>query len=121
MSTPEETGRRMEEAAAEYLKRKGFRILERRYRSRYGEIDLIAEDGPVLVFVEVKYRSSLAQGRPVQYVNAAKQRKICTTALQYLRQSRRIDAACRFDIIELWLEQGKMKVHHYQNAFEGAG
>ena len=116
-------GIEMEEMAARYLAYKGYTILERRYQSRLGEIDLIAQDSMQLVFVEVKYRQDLSKGRPSLAVNRSKQQKIYRTALQYLAEysskAARQDVACRFDVIELWQENRKFKVHHYKNAFEG--
>lgn len=119
MNQANQIGQKAEELAARYLEYKGYQILERRYRSRLGEIDLIACKQQVLVFVEVKYRSSLSAGRPAVAVGKAKQRKICRTALYYLRQSRQTDRACRFDVVELWQQEGRWKVHHYHHAFEG--
>ena len=121
MKTNDETGRLAEDFAARYLEQKGYRILERRFRSRQGEIDLIAKDGNTLVFVEVKYRRSLKWGRPADAVDAGKRRRLTMTVSYYLRQSRQIDACCRFDVIELWREEGSLRVHHYQNAFDGDG
>ena len=121
MKTNYETGRLAEDFAARYLEQKGYRILERRFRSRQGEIDLIAKDGNTLVFVEVKYRRSLKWGRPADAVDAGKRRRLTMTAAYYLRQSRQIDTCCRFDVIELWREEGSLRVQHYQNAFDGDG
>lgn len=121
MKTANEKGLQAEALAARYLERKGYQILAQRYRSRQGEIDLIAQQRETLVFVEVKYRSCLASGRPVLAVDPRKQRRLYQTALFYLRQSREIDRACRFDVLELWQEAGRWKIHHYHNAFEGEG
>lgn len=119
MNSSDSKGRQAEELAARYLAYKGYQILEKRYRSRLGEIDLIARQNETLVFVEVKYRRSLRYGRPSAAVGPAKQQKIRRTALYYLRQSRQTDQPCRFDVVELWQENGRYKVHHYHNAFEG--
>ena len=70
--------------AAAYLKKKGYRILEANFRCRFGEIDLIARDGAYLVFIEVKYRSSLKDGDSLEAVNRRKQRKIIRVAEYYL-------------------------------------
>lgn len=121
MTTSNEKGLQAEAIAARYLEHKGYQILARRYRSRYGEIDLIAQQCETLVFLEVKYRQSLQGDRPASAVNRGKQKRICQTALVYLRQSREIDKACRFDVVELWQESGRWKIHHYHNAFEGEG
>ena len=118
-----QTGQQAEELAARYLEYKGYQVLERRYKSRLGEIDLIARQQGQLVFVEVKYRRDLSKGRPSLAVNATKQLKIRRTAMQYLYEygsrAANMDVSCRFDVIELWQENGKYRVHHYKNAFEG--
>lgn len=115
-------GLEMEELASRYLEYKGYTVLDRRYKSRLGEIDLIAEQQDILVFVEVKYRKNLAAGRPALVVSPLKQQKIRKTAMLYWQQycrKRGSDVSCRFDVIELWQENGKYRVHHYKNAFEG--
>ena len=91
-----------EELAARWLTGKGFEILEKNYRCRIGEIDLIARDGRYLVFVEVKYRSDEKAGDPSEAVNWYKQKKICQTASWYLRQKRiPEDMPCRFDVVSI--------------------
>ncbi len=123
MKNSHRIGLEMEELAARYLEYKGYTVLERRYRSRLGEIDLIAEWRDLLIFVEVKYRKDLEGGRPALTVSPLKQQKIRKTAMmywqQYCRRMSGTDVSCRFDVIELWQENGKYRVHHYQNAFEG--
>lgn len=123
MKSSHQIGIEMEDLAARYLEFKGYQILKRRYKCRLGEIDLIALQQDVLVFVEVKYRSSTAAGRPSLAVGKAKQQKIRRTAMQYWQkycsQAENPDVACRFDVIELWQENGKYRVHHYKHAFEG--
>ena len=116
-----EEGVRAEEAAAGYLSGKGYGILEKRFRCRKGEIDLIAldhqEKEPVLVFVEVKYRRDLDYGRPSLAVTSEKMKKLIFTA-QYYRGMKHIsDMPMRFDIIEIWWAGDHHKLHHYQNAF----
>lgn len=123
MKNSQQIGIEMEKLAARYLEYKGYEVLVRRYKGRMGEIDLIARFRDQLVFAEVKYRRDLSQGRPSLAVSPAKQQKIRRTAMQYLAeygsQAASGDIACRFDVIELWQENGKYKVHHYKNAFEG--
>jgi putative endonuclease len=93
-------GREGEDAAAAYLRTRGYRILERNYRCPPGEIDIIAEHAGVLCFVEVKSRSSLAYGSPAEAVNRAKQRHITRAAAYYLQARRQgADVACRFDVV----------------------
>ena len=83
MKNSHQIGLEMEELAARYLEYKGYRVLERRYKGRLGEIDLIAECKDLLVFAEVKYRKDLTSGRPALNVSAAKQQKIRRTAMMY--------------------------------------
>ncbi len=89
-----------EQQAAEYLEKKGYRILGRNFYSCYGEIDIIAGQGRYLVFVEVKYRREGASTHPLESVSKAKQRRICRTAAYYcLRHKYPEDTPCRFDMI----------------------
>jgi len=110
------TGSFYEDKAASYLETQGYRILERNYRDRNGEIDLIAEDGSALVFVEVKYRSTAINGEPAEAVTIRKRRTICRRALCYLRE-KRLSADCpiRFDVIGFY---GNGTFKHYRNAFD---
>ncbi len=96
------TGSRYEALAAAFLERQGLTILERNYRCRQGEIDLIVRDGRTLVFAEVKYRSSAASGEPAEAVTPAKQRRIREAAGYYLYSHRHgEDAPCRFDVVSI--------------------
>lgn len=118
MMNNREKGSRCENMAAVYLQKKGYRILEKNYRRRTGEIDLIASDGDYLVFVEVKYRKNARKGEPQEAVTRAKQGKILRTA-QYYMAEKRIpeDAACRFDVIACFGEE----LRHWKDAFGGLG
>lgn len=100
MANNRRTGSRYESVAADYLVEQGYRILERNFYSRQGEIDLVARDGRYLVFVEVKYRSGTANGSPAEAVGPLKQRRIRGTARYYL-YSRGLpeDTPCRFDVV----------------------
>lgn len=94
------TGAHYEERAAEWLSERGVQILERNFRTRAGEIDLIGLDGPYLVFFEVKYRAGLKKGAPLLAVTPHKQRQILNTARSYLYERRyRTDAPVRFDCV----------------------
>ena len=92
-------GSRGEDIAARFLKKKGFVILERNYRSRYGEIDMVCSDGGVISFVEVKSRSTFAHGLPQEFVDRRKRKKICLTALQFIRERRADSRPMRFDVV----------------------
>ncbi|MDO4633228.1 MAG: YraN family protein [Eubacteriales bacterium] len=109
-----ETGARYEALAAAYLMQEGFQILEKNYRIRSGEIDLIAREGRYLVFIEVKYRSSLREGSPLEAVNQKKQRVIIQTARHYLlSHGYSEDTPCRFDVVGM---DGD-RVTHIRDAF----
>ena len=113
-------GERGEAAAERHLVSLGYRILARRFRCRAGEIDLIAEDGPTLVFIEVKTRSSLAFGSPGEAVGALKRSRIAAAASLYLARSNHDDRACRFDVVEV-LEisvDAPVRVRLVRDAFE---
>ena len=110
-----------ESIAAEYLRKKHYRIVAAGYRSRFGEIDLIAEDRRYLVFVEVKLRKSANYAMAREYVNAAKQRRIRTTAEIYLSENPTA-LQPRFDVIEIYAEQGmgtpRPIINHLEDAFQ---
>ncbi len=89
-----------ENAAANFLVRRGLRILERNYRTRFGEIDLIACDGATLVFIEVRLRSSARFGGAAGSIDLRKRRRIEAAARQFLARLGR-EPACRFDVITL--------------------
>ncbi|MCD7908099.1 MAG: YraN family protein [Clostridium sp.] len=96
------TGSEYEALAADYLTGRGYRVLERNFRCRQGEIDLIARDGRYLVFVEVKYRSSLSKGAPAEAVGPLKQKRIRQAAAFYLySRGLPFDTPCRFDVVSI--------------------
>lgn len=108
-----ETGNQYEERAAEYLIAQNYQILERNYRIRSGEIDIIARDGTVLVFIEVKYRKNDESGNPLEAVDIRKQRKIIKVARYYLYQKKYGDVPCRFDVIGICGSH----IEHIKDAF----
>ncbi len=111
-------GESYEEAAALFLERRGVRILERNFRCRQGEIDLIGQHGEYLVFFEVKYRRSGSAGLPAQAVNVPKQRKLCRAAKYFLyKRSLGESIPVRFDVVAICGES----VDWYQNAFDYIG
>lgn len=102
MNNKREIGTRKEELAAQYLGSQGVRILERNFRCRQGEIDLIGKEEDYLVFFEVKYRKTAKKGLPEEAVDARKQQKIRYTAQYYLYQHRYSEeTSCRFDVISI--------------------
>ena len=115
-------GQRGESAAERYLRHKGYRIVARNHRSSVGELDLVAEDGQVLVFVEVKARRTDAFGGAIHAVHQRKQEKLIKLAAQYLAHHHMKDRLCRFDVVLLQdMEAVAPQIEHIQNAFEVSG
>ncbi len=110
-----------EATAAEYLRKKGYRILASGFRSRFGEIDLIARNRKTLIFVEVKTRKSADFAMAREYVDKRKQEKIRTTAAFYLSQNP-VDLPARFDVIEIYAPDGtataRPEINHLEDAFQ---
>ena len=119
METKAKLGPWGEALAAEYLRRRGYHIVATNYRSRYGEIDLIAWDGDVLCFVEVKTRTNLDMALPREYVTPQKQNKLRKTAMMYLAE-KRLDCCARFDVAEVYAEHGfdEARIEYIKNAFQ---
>jgi putative endonuclease len=114
-------GRLGERAAKRYLKKAGLKFLYANFKGEQGEIDLIFRDREILVFVEVKTRSSEAWRRPAAAVTPDKQRRVAATARDYLRFLERSDIPVRYDIVEVLLEEGRVKeIRHQPNAFAPA-
>jgi putative endonuclease len=103
-----------ERLAAAFLEREGFTILERNYRCRFGEIDLIASSGATLVFVEVRARKSEAYGGAAGSITATKRRRIVATARHYLARQR-ANRACRFDVV--LVRGARQEIEWLQDAF----
>ncbi len=112
-------GRRGEDAAADYLKRKGMKILERNLRTPVGEIDLVARHGRDLVFIEVKTRRGTAFGAPAEAVGPHKQRQILQTAKWYLNSNRGRGLQPRFDVVAVIVDGECLSIEHIPAAFEG--
>ncbi len=111
-------GRHGEDIAWEYLKSRGYRILERNYRCRYGEIDLVAKDGETIVFIEVKSRRTAAFGDPEESVSLAKQKKISTVALYYLKDKGLHDRPARFDVVSVLASVPGQQITLIPDAFD---
>ena len=115
------TGAWGESLAAEYLRKKHYRIVAAGYRSRFGELDLIAQNRKFLVFVEVKLRKTDNFALAREYVNVAKQNRIRTTAALYLSENP-TELQPRFDVIEIYAPQGtetvRPVINHMEDAFE---
>lgn len=109
-------GKSGEEIAKEYLISKGYKILELNYRNKIGEIDIIAMDRDILVFIEVKTRTSIQYGYAFEAVDFRKQRKIINTSMVYIKYKNLIDVQLRYDIIEIYLIKNTI-INHLDNAF----
>jgi putative endonuclease len=112
------TGKRGEDIAVAYLKKKGYEVLERNYRCLFGEVDIIAKDGDSIVFVEVKSRRSERFGEPQMAVGLEKQRKMSRISLKYLEEKRLYPCNARFDVVAVKIFPEGDKVELIQNAFE---
>lgn len=110
-------GREGEDLAARFLSKQGYRILERNYSTRSGEIDLIALHDGAVVFVEVKTRSSDSFGAPELAVTPRKQQRMVKAALAYIKQRKLHQVPCRFDIVAI-TAVAERDVEHIRNAFE---
>ena len=113
--TTASVGRKAEEMACRYLKKQGYRLLERNYRAGHHEIDLVMRLGDVIVFVEVRARSSAAYGTPGETIGAAKRRFLVMAAERYLMENRLTGAPARFDVTEVYLAENRIR--HIENAF----
>ncbi len=105
-----------ENFAVKYLKSKHYKIIERNYQTRQGEIDIICSDKAYIVFVEVKTRSANYMVSGIEAVNYAKQKRITNTALKYLQENMP-DLQPRFDVIEIIVNGKERTVNHIENAF----
>ena len=109
-----------ERVTADYLRGRGYHILERNFRCRGGEIDLIAIDGATLVFVEVKLRRSLARGAPIEAVTMLKQSRVRRAAQTYLSYSGRVFQRIRFDVVCIVKSARTTDITHLKAAFTTA-
>ncbi len=106
-----------EEKAAEYLQRQGYAVCARNFRWARGELDIIAERGELLVFVEVKTAGSERMGPPETWVTRQKQAQIGQVALRYLQTNEIENRDCRFDVIGVIKSDDSFKITHIENAF----
>ena len=114
------TGRLGESLAVEFLIGQRYAIVEKNYRRSCGEVDIIARDGGILVFVEVKTRHSTLFGTPFEAVNARKQRQLSRIAQEYLQTHKLIEVPARFDVIAVRLNRDNRPaaIDHMKNAFD---
>ena len=122
-SRPLALGRRGEHFVAAHLRQQGWRIHAAGYRTRWSELDLVAQEGDVIVFVEVKTRRSEDHGRPDEAVTRDKQRRLTQAGASYLKQRGWLERRSRFDVISVvWHDPAAdPTLTHYRHAFEATG
>ena len=115
-------GQQGEEAAANFLRAQGYMILERNFHSQQGEIDLVAEEGDFLVFVEVKNYSGRSYGSPVGAIGRGKRASLTHAAKTYLQKNNIHNRYCRFDVVTIFrYADGSVQTELYRNAFGISG
>ena len=112
-------GKTGEDLACRELERRGYAIIARRHRCRGGELDIVARDGPTLVFVEVKARDSRAFGDAAEAVTWQKQQRIVRLASEYVMRHHLSDSPCRFDVVAIQFDDGRPVIEVFQDAFSG--
>lgn len=116
MYNKQQIGKIGEDIAAEYLKKQGYSIMERNFRCKQGEIDMIAMDKEEIVFIEVKTRLSLNYGLPSEAVNQQKKRHLMKTIQYYLYQRNLEDHFIRMDVVEIYIRHNKAYINHIKQA-----
>ena len=114
-------GKTGEDLACRELERRGYAITARRHRCRGGELDIIARDGPTILFVEVKAREGREFGEASEAVTAWKQRKMTRLAVDYVMRHHLTDRPCRFDVVSIHFDAATPVIEVFPNAFEAAG
>lgn len=109
-------GEKGEDIACMFLKKNGYKIRKKNYSSKFGELDIIADEADTLCFVEVKSRSSMDHGRPEEFVDGRKQHKLVKTALTYISKNNINDRDMRFDIVSVDLNSSESRL--LKNAFQ---
>jgi putative endonuclease len=113
-----ELGRKGEQAAVNFLKNNGYNIITTNYRTRLGQIDIIARDKKTICFVEVKTRQTARFGRPAEAIEPSKQRRISSVALIFLKQNKLLNSPARFDVISISYPDMQPEIELIRNAFE---
>ncbi len=111
-------GKKGEEAAVGLLKDNGYKILLKNYKTKLGEIDIIASDKDTVCFIEVKTRQSDRFGLPAEAVSGSKQRQISKAALVFLKERKLLDKKARFDVVSILYLKDKPRLDLIKNAFE---
>lgn len=115
-----ELGFKGEDIASNFLKKKGYKIIQRNYKCKYGEIDIIAEQNKVIAFIEVRTVQSENFGIPQDFITNIKTDHISKSALNYIKKENLFEHSCRFDFIAITFSHtlSEPKIEHIENAFE---
>jgi len=116
-------GKDGEDLAEDFLRKKGYKIIQRNYRCKLGEIDIIAEHSKVIAFIEVRTKQTEGFGPPQYSITPFKKNQITKAALSYIKEKRLISQTCRFDVIAITFSSAlhKPEIEHIENAFELSG
>jgi putative endonuclease len=114
-------GKEGEKIAADFLKKNGYRIIDKNFRCPLGEIDIVAREKGAIVFVEVKTRKSSKLGYPEQAVGMRKQKKMSQLALWFLQKKKIIDTSARFDVVAITMLSSGNEIKLFKNAFDYIG
>ena len=119
MNADQKTGPQGEDIAVSFLEEQGYIVLVRNYRRRFGEIDIVAEDAGVLVFIEVKTRKNNRYGSPFEAVDTRKQKKLSMMAQDYITRNKMEDRTARFDVVAVLLKKDSCpEVELVRDAFD---
>lgn len=114
-------GREAEDLAAAFLRERGFEILDRNHAVPKGEVDLVCREGDVLCFVEVRSRTSEAQGGPEETVGRRKARRVVAAATDWALRHGALERAIRFDVVAVTFQEGAPRIEHFRAAFDSDG
>jgi len=118
-SSKKKVGKKGEEIALSFLRKRGYNILDRNFRCRLGELDIVAEENNQIVFIEVKTRENLSFGLPQESLDYLKKKRLTRLALFYLASRHLKNISCRFDVVAVFLKKGRVEnIHLIKNAFE---
>ena len=117
MDITKQIGKMGENLTCQYLQSKGYKIIDRNFHYRYGEIDIIAKRNNELIFVEVKTRTNCNFGKPAEAVNNIKKKHIYKTAKYYIYSTGKQESQIRFDVVEVFIQDGKIKFNHIEQIF----
>ncbi len=117
MDLRKELGRTGEDIALNYLENKGWKLLHKNWRNKYGELDLIMHNQDKIIFIEVRTKKSLQYGTGTESVNKTKQQKIRKLAMMFLQDKKYYNHAIRFDVVSIYFANDKINIQHVEEAF----